>query len=138
MKETYVGCYFRVWMPKIKIQSVRGVCPDSKEVVKSLFCPGCGKKTVWEDVEMWPSFYDFSEAIFGDGDRFYSPQANNGEGYMIVLNNDNSPDHFVIDSEIEHEMPALGFSDDWEKLGAALEKDGIKYEAKFGIVTYWG
>lgn len=138
MIETYVGCYFRVWMPKIKMRSVRGICPDSKEEVKSLFCPSCGKKTVWEDVELWPSFYDFSEAVFGDGDRFYSPQTNCIEGYMIVLSNNDGPGHQDVEGKVEYEMPQHVWNNDWIKLSVALDKDDIKHEAKFGIVTYWG
>lgn len=137
MRKAYVGCYFRVWMPKQKTRSSRGVCLDCKEKVASLFCPACGRKIVFRDMEMWPSFYDYSQAVFDDGDKFYSPQVNNEEGYMIILGNEDGNDHVHVDDKTEYEMPQYVWSDDWLKLGAALDKDDIKYEAKFGIVTYW-
>ncbi len=86
---------------------------------------------------MWPSFYDYSQAVFDDGDKFYSPQVNNEEGYMIILGNEDGNDHVHVDNKTEYEMPQHVWNGDWLKLGAALNKDDIKYEAKFGIVTYW-
>ena len=132
----YVGCYFRAWMPKEKISAGVGTCSMCKKRITSPFCPQCGESIVLNEVELFPSFYDFSEAVFGDGDRFYSPYANSRKGYMIVLSNQPGSDHLDVDSKTEYEMPRMYFGDDWGKLGAALEKAGIKYDAKFGVVSY--
>ncbi len=138
MIETYVGCYFRVWMPKQKVKTLRGICLDCMKKVAASFCPDCGRKLVFRDMEMWPDFSDFSKAVFDDDGRFYSPQVNNEQGYMIVLSNNDGPDHRAVAGKVEYEMPQHVWNNDWVKLSVALDKDDIKHEAKFGIVTYWG
>lgn len=135
----YIGCYLRVWMPKIKRPADKGRCPDCQETVNTPFCPQCGHETNFPVVELFDSFgiSNICKEVFGYEMVFFSlePEANSDE-YLVVLANYDQPGFYVTDWLRENKIIKEDWSGDWDKLLKALDDKGIKYEKRFGVVGY--
>lgn len=134
----YAGVYLRVYMPKEKYIDRDRICPACEKFMFSKFCPYDGNETLEIEKQRQSSFYDFCQSVFGDGDRFSTRNIDSENFVIIMANLDSQPGHaYVNDEKIEQSLPKEDYSGDWEILTIALDKNGIKYDKCFGIVSYW-
>lgn len=139
----YVGCYLKVYFPKNVVKETFPACDgcgDEKHQY-ARFCAFCGG-TVAEKTREYSHMiydYDFYEKHFGDGDEFSSTgEFQPSEDYRIVLPNkgDDNLQQLNYDDELGFsDIPPNEFGAEYQRLMRVLDKEGIKYEKCYGIIT---
>ena len=136
----YVGCYLRVYMPMETVNNHIGKCPKCGQSSSRKFCDRDGAELVFGTIERMSSFSTWAEENLGDEDMFYTANVEwkTHPGYEIVLANKSTQSgHVSVGDELETEIPPVEFFGDWITLMGHLELSGIRYEKKFGVVSYW-
>jgi len=142
---TYIGKYFRVWMPDESEKFEIAWCYDCLEErsVAHNYCPKCSCQLGQVDqiVSRMQRMDSLFEDVFDNNDQFYTHRGYFNElDYWIVLPNTYIQGGVSIDSEvneIEIDMPEASHHLDWSRLYKELLNRDIKFEEKFGIVNYW-
>lgn len=141
-RTVYAGCYLRVWMPREQYEASEKKCSRCGRSGYGNFCAhdGAPMEPIFQDVMR--SFCDFCENVFGNVDQFARMFfEGGGDEYWIVLANlKTQPGHVYLNSDArvsEHKMPQEDWSGDWVVLVDALERAGIRFEKRFGVVDGW-
>lgn len=133
----YVGVFFKVVMPEIKVTKNGLICTKCEKIIKTKFCPNCGNQTLempFTTIER-QNFGEFCEKTFGEWDLFCSQGI---DDELIVMGNHADQPGFVRPQEVGiTEIPTDTRSGDWERLANALNMANIKYDVCFGIVGYY-
>lgn len=139
-QSVYIGCYLRVYMPKEIVPNHIGKCPKCGQSSSRKFCDRDGAELVFGTIERMSDFGEWAEKHLGDEDMFYAANTEwkDAPDYAIVLaNRSTQSGHVSVDDELETEIPPVEFFGDWITLMGHLELSGIRYEKKFGVVSYW-
>ena len=136
-QSVYIGVYFKVYMPKEKYVSGERQCPQCQKYLSSEFCPKDGTKTFEIEKERLSDFYDLCETVFGNGDQFSTGNIDESDFNIVIANTEGQPGHLHVGEETEQSLPKEDYSGDWQVLSNALDERGIRYEKRFGVVSYW-
>jgi hypothetical protein len=139
----YVGCYLKVYFPFEKIEETKKICDNcgTDGYFPGTYCSLCGGKIVEKKTELERMIYDydFYEKHFGNGDEFSSTgEFQPSEDYRIVLPNtgrDNLEQLNDYDEVGFTDIPPNEFGAEYQRLMAVLDREGIKYEKCYGIIT---
>lgn len=135
----YVGVYLRAVMPTVVQPSGNRQCGacGRKTSPDVLFCPRDGYATQPYDTEVSLSLYEFLSEEFDDGDLFAAVYNSSDGSTLVLANHGQQPGHIHVGNDLEYDMPPNDFTGDWVPLMAALDAQGIPYERRYGIVSYY-
>ncbi len=92
---------------------------------------------VWIDRGGW---YILMQELFQDEDKFNFSRELENIKYGVALPNTKEQGGLYLDEDIvsnELPFPSNDFGKDWQKLMIGLTYNKIKYEPRYGIVSYW-
>lgn len=138
----FVGAYLKVFMPTITITVTERRCSNCEKIGYNFsFCPDCGGKVEMKNIDQqeMADLHDFCKKHFGDGDAFaQTSQFRPSKEYIIALPN-TEKDNLVTLAPYDEvgflDIPPNEFGGEYQRLMAALDKDGIKYEKCYGIIV---
>lgn len=139
-QSVYIGCYLRVYMPTEEKINPIGQCVRCGRKRSTRFCDDDGGEVAFEMEKRMMNFHSWAEDKLGDEDMFAtaSTEWNEDLDYQIVIANKKSQSgHINVGNEQETDIPPVEFFGDWITLMGHLEMSGIRYEKKFGVVSYW-
>lgn len=142
-QSTYIGPYIKVFLSEVeKTQNVFG-CEDCQTHGDSAdkFCNKCGAPlTKYQQTSKEPiSFFEVLPDKLSDKYAIFdSPDE---ADVAIIIENQESPYSIHIDTDFEGELDLPNKTTVWTKhfakLISSLTKQGLKFEIKYGVFSYW-
>jgi hypothetical protein len=136
-----IGAYLKVKLPPVVHPKGGSFCEHCRSFSERWFkfCPDCGNKTktiqAGQTTEV--NISDFCREHLGDEYLFRDFEEN---GWRVVYGNgvENSG-LFLMDFTKDETlpMPPDEFTEDWQRLMAKLDEQGIEYQKHYGIIRYF-